>query len=408
MTLTHVLKPAAAMSIASQARQMVRSTQILLALMAAFGLHAAHSACPDLHESFDVQIPLAPSPIAIDGREWLIYELHITNFSRDVLRLREIDVLSGADSRLVHSYQGREEIGAQLGRPYLSSDVNDDVVPPGQQVILYVEVPEPSEHTMTSLMHRIAYATLDDKTTCSFTSSMIAVIAPRELALGPPLHGGPWAAIYDWRWPRGHRRVFYTIGGRARLPGRFAIDWVKLDDAGHQARGDADSVKNAFGYGADVLAVADARVAEVRVGVKESELISANPDHALADAPGNYVALDIGDGRFAIYEHLQPNSIRVSRGDHVHRGQVIASLGFTGDSTGPHLHFHVADTPFPLQGEGVPFVFEQFRLLGHYEDVARLGSSKWDNRAERQSEIHSRERPGPNAVIVFDAETSKH
>jgi murein DD-endopeptidase MepM/ murein hydrolase activator NlpD len=159
------------------------------------------------------------------------------------------------------------------------------------------------------------------------------------------------------------------------LPGRFAIDWVRKDEQGRSARGDADVVRNSLGYGADVLAVAHARVAAVRDGIAESDRLSTAPRHALDDKAGNYVALDLGDGRFAVYEHLAPGSIRVKQGERVRRGQVIAALGFTGDSTEPHLHFHVADSASPLAGEGLPFEIE------------------WQGK---------RERPAPNALVSFD------
>jgi len=170
---------------------------------------------------------------------------------------------------------------------------------------------------------------------------------------------------------------------RARLPGRFAIDWVRKDEQGRSARGDADLVKNSLGYGADVLAVADARVAAVRDGIAESARVSAAPRRALEEKAGNFIALDLCDGRFALYEHLAPGSIRVAAGDRVRRGQVVASLGFTGDSTEPHLHFHVADAPSPLSGEGLPFELEEFRVPGN-----------------GPPQIHRRERPAPNAVVM--------
>src|SRR3546814_16291744 len=88
----------------------------------------------------------------------------------------------------------------------------------------------------------------------------------------------------------------------------------------------------------------------------ESATISAHPENALGDATGNYVALDLGDGRHAFYEHLQPGSIRVVPGQRVRRGEVIAELGLTGDSPGPPLPFHVAAAPSPLRAAGLPVV----------------------------------------------------
>jgi hypothetical protein len=45
----------------------------------------------------------------------------------------------------------------------------------------------------------------------------------------------------------------YTLDGRARIPARFAIDWVKLAEDATHARGDAKSIANWHGDGAEVL-----------------------------------------------------------------------------------------------------------------------------------------------------------
>ena len=129
------------------------------------------------------------------------------------------------------------------------------------------------------------------------------------VVLGAPLAGGPWAAVYHSDWERGHRRVFYTVDGVTRLPGRYTIDFVKLDDEGRTALGDVDVVGKALGYGADVLAVSDATVAALRDDMPEAARVSARVKHRQEDAAGNYVSLDLGGGRFAVYEHLKPGSV---------------------------------------------------------------------------------------------------
>ncbi len=54
---------------------------------------------------------------------------------------------------------------------------------------------------------------------------------------------------------------------------------------------------------------------------------------------GNVVVLDHGNGISTVYAHLSSYTVRA--GDAVRRGQVIARVGSTGWSTGPHLHFEV-------------------------------------------------------------------
>jgi Peptidase family M23 len=76
-------------------------------------------------------------------------------------------------------------------------------------------------------------------------------------------------------------------------------------------------------------------------------------------------------------KHLRPGSIRVKVGEQVRKGQVLASLGGSGSvSSGPHLHFHVADGNSPLGAEGLPFVFAHFDQLGAFPSIGTFGSGQ--------------------------------
>jgi hypothetical protein len=59
---------------------------------------------------------------------------------------------------------------------------------------------------------------------------------------------------------------------------------------------------------------------------------------------GNYVAIQHQDGEISWYLHMVMNSATVVIGQKVKRGHFIGQLGNTGNSTGPHLHFHVTTT----------------------------------------------------------------
>lgn len=59
-------------------------------------------------------------------------------------------------------------------------------------------------------------------------------------------------------------------------------------------------------------------------------------------------------------------------GQHVHRGQVIARLGNSGNTSAPHLHFQLMTAPSALVSEGLPYVIDRFGLAG------QINIAAWD------------------------------
>lgn len=351
----------------------------------------------DERESFDLRVPLAPAPVVVEGRARLFYELHLSNFSRQPLAPQVVEVLDGEGVAYAR-YTG-EALTARLAPAVPGGDAPAGVVAPGSRAVLYVELDLAPDAVPAVLRHRIEYRVEDGSSRVAGVSGgQVAIDVRPVVVLGPPLRGGPWGAVFHPAWERGHRRVFYAVEGRATLPGRFAIDFVRLDAAGRIADGDADVIGNAHGYAEPVLAVADANVVAVRGDYPEAERISGNGRHPLSDGSGNYVMLDLGDGRHAVYEHLRPGSVRVAPGQRVRRGEVLGEVGLSGSGGWPHLHFHVADAPSLLGAEGLPFALDRFVALGRYLDVADLGSKPWTQEAatERRGE-----RPADNSVVAF-------
>ena len=154
------------------------------------------------------------------------------------------------------------------------------------------------------------------------------------------------------------------INGKALIAQRFAIDWVKLNAAGRMFSGDAADNKNYASYGSEILAVADGIVASTKDGIPENipGLTSRAVPITLETIGGNNVILDLGGGHFAFYAHMQPGSLRVKKGAHVRRGEVLGLVGNSGNATGPHLHFHISNSNSALESEGLPYVFDSFEV----------------------------------------------
>ena len=80
---------------------------------------------------------------------------------------------------------------------------------------------------------------------------------------------------------------------------------------------------------------------------------------------GNHVVLDLGHGEYALLAHMQRGSVRVRVGDRVRTGDVLGLTGNSGNSSEPHLHFHVQDRPGLFGGaRGLPVSFVDYRADG--------------------------------------------
>lgn len=355
-----------------------------------------------LQNGFDVEMPVPPAPVHV-GNQWLVsYEVHLTNFSAERLALTRFTVSDARDGHTIVELTGNG-LTANATIVGTTSPLKGKriEIEPGQQVVLFMDFALPASAVGGTIRQRLDYEGSHDSSLTLQLSDTTLLNSFRPSLIAPPLRGGPWVAIHNAAWPRGHRRVFYTVAGHARIPGRFAIDWVKLDDNGRMTKGDPDIAGQAHGYGDDVLAVANATVAAVRDGMDEPVRISQRTTHQPAEDAGNYVALQLPDGRFAFYEHLKKGSIRVAVGDKVATGDVIGALGFSGESTGPHLHFHIANANSPLDAEGLPFEIRSFRVVGSYPDIAKLGMA-WTPVSPGQAREAVAEWPDGNEVLTFD------
>ncbi len=80
--------------------------------------------------------------------------------------------------------------------------------------------------------------------------------------------------------------------------------------------------------------------------------------HAIA---GNYIILK-HDGFFSLYAHLHPGTVAVKLGQRVKEGDYLGKVGHTGNSTSPHLHFHLMDSINPMQAKGIPCSFRELEI----------------------------------------------
>ncbi len=156
---------------------------------------------------------------------------------------------------------------------------------------------------------------------------------------------GRWTASEDRT--RHHQRKAWAA---------YALDILKVDAEGRSHTGRGDRLEDYLSWDAPFYAVAPGRVVEVRDG---------NPDNPARKLPEgvaekhNGVSIDHGNGEVSWYVHARNGSILVKVGDQVERGQQLGTIGNSGASAVPHLHF----TLVAHGNLSVPWACDDYQLL---------------------------------------------
>ncbi len=138
---------------------------------------------------------------------------------------------------------------------------------------------------------------------------------------------------------------------------RWAYDLlVTRDRASH--RGDGRRCEDYYIYDRPVRAPAGGTVRAIADGDPDMPIGQLGGGH---DPGGNQIVLDVAPGEFLFLCHLKPGSIQVAPGEAVVEGQELARVGNSGNTSEPHLHVHLQDSPNLLIGEGIPLEFSDYR-----------------------------------------------
>ncbi|HET6462716.1 MAG TPA: M23 family metallopeptidase, partial [Candidatus Krumholzibacteria bacterium] len=146
---------------------------------------------------------------------------------------------------------------------------------------------------------------------------------------------------------------------------RFAYDMLIMKN-GESHTGDGKKLTDYFSFGQDILAPAAGTVVWSCDSLPNNEIGQSNTTHPV----GNGVVIDHGNGEFSLIAHLQPKSQKFKVGDKVQAGVVIGKCGNSGNTSEPHLHYHLQTGPDIMSAEGLPVVFTGLCVDGKKVDKA--------------------------------------
>ncbi len=144
---------------------------------------------------------------------------------------------------------------------------------------------------------------------------------------------------------------------------RYAYDFLIMNHNGETYYGDKTEEESYYCYGRNILSPADGKIVDIG-----SNCIDNKPfaDGVLAftaeDIRGNYIIIKHAEKEYSFIGHIKPESIQVEVGQNVQAGEVIAKCGNSGNTSEPHIHFHLQDGTDFFLSAGLPITFENIHV----------------------------------------------
>ena len=168
----------------------------------------------------------------------------------------------------------------------------------------------------------------------------------------------------------------------------YAIDFVMLNDAKKIKKPYRTSIfkyiikgiplYDFYGWGQTVYSPINGKVVAIENNIPERQPVNPFKDLQYmrratreylssrknpGKIAGNYVLLEVNNGKYALLAHLVKDSVVVKLGEKIKIGQAIGRLGHSGNSTMPHLHMQFMDSDDFNIAKGIPFKIKEYEVM---------------------------------------------
>lgn len=140
----------------------------------------------------------------------------------------------------------------------------------------------------------------------------------------------------DWYVSQGYDGTITHLGDWGK-----ALDFVIVDDSSETYQNLGTEREDFYCYNKPVLAPLDGYIYDILNNVEENDIAGVNT----IDNWGNTLVMNHLNGTFSQISHIKKDSFKVSIGEYVTKGTVLATCGNSGRSPEPHIHFQVQYDP---------------------------------------------------------------
>ena len=185
-----------------------------------------------------------------------------------------------------------------------------------------------------------------------FTNDSLPKIKRNTTALQLPFKG-EWTVV----WGGDTKELNYHVESVAQ---KNAFDIVITDAKGQSYKTNGKTNEDYYAFGKELLAPCDGEVVLVVDGVKDNQPGDLNPIYV----PGNTVILKTINNEYLFFAHFKQHSIKVTQGQKIKQGAVLGQCGNSGNSSEPHLHFHIQNVENMNIATGAKCYFDNLLVNG--------------------------------------------
>lgn len=201
-----------------------------------------------------------------------------------------------------------------------------------------------------------------------FTDANLPKIERNSTKLMLPFKG-EWTVI----WGGDTKDLNYHVESIAQ---KNAFDIVITNEKGLSYKTDGQTNEDYYAFGKELIAPCDGEVVLVVDGVKDNKPGELDPIYV----PGNTVIIKTAKNEYLFFAHFKQHSIKVAQGQKVTQGQLLGLCGNSGNSSEPHLHFHIQNVENMNVATGAKCYFDKVFINGQVKtDYSPVQKDKISN-----------------------------
>lgn len=158
-------------------------------------------------------------------------------------------------------------------------------------------------------------------------------------------------------WGGDTKELNYHVENQAQ---KRAFDILIRDAKGSSFKTNGRANEDYYAFGKEIIAPCSGEIVLAVDGIKDNKPGELNPVYI----PGNTVIIKTSLNEYLFFAHFKQHSVKVTEGQKVEQGQLLGLCGNSGNSSEPHLHFHIQNVENMNVATGVKCYFDKITVNG--------------------------------------------